>query len=82
MVKKGVDVAVLETNLAELEKAIKQAALPRFHVVKDGQSLWDLALEYYGDGRKFGLIYRANAAIIKDPGWVYPGQKLQIPEQP
>ena len=66
----------------KIKKAVIEATKPRFHIVKVGESLWDLALEFYGDGLKFDLIYRANKVIIKDQSWIYPGQKLQIPEKP
>lgn len=59
--------------------------------VKSGDTLWDLAKKYYGDGSKWKTIYNANKSTIeseaKDHGkksssnghWIYPGTKLKIP---
>ncbi len=75
-------VVVLEAKPDEIKKAVKEADKPHIHVVKEGESLWDLALEYYQDGSKFDVIYRANEAILKEAGSIFAGQKLKIPEQP
>jgi tetratricopeptide (TPR) repeat protein len=80
-VKDREKVAVVGTKPEELKEAVEEAVKPRVHVVKEGQTLWGLAQEYYGDGMQFGLIYRANQSLIKDPNRIYHGQKLQIPEQ-
>jgi tetratricopeptide (TPR) repeat protein len=80
--KSSESVAVLEAKPAEMKKVTEEAVKPRIHVVKEGESLWDLALEYYDDGNKFDVIYRANEEALKDAGSIRPGQKLKIPEQP
>lgn len=80
--KTPANVAVLETKPEQLKEAAGAASKPRIHVVKEGESLWDLAQEYYKDGSKFNVIYRANEALIKKAGSIFAGQKLEIPEQP
>lgn len=55
------------------------AALPRTYTVVSGDSLWNIALEKYGDGEKWDLIYEANREKIRDPGLIFPGQELEIP---
>lgn len=49
------------------------------YVIATGDTLWDLAGTYYGDHFKWPIIARANSNIIKDPHWIYPGQRIKIP---
>lgn len=61
------------------------------YVVQKGDTLWDLAQEWYGDPTKYGMIYEANAAAIeaaaKQRGkpssnhgyWIFPGLVLKRP---
>jgi hypothetical protein len=50
-----------------------------FYVISPGDTLWDLAGTYYGDNFKWPIIAHANSNIIKDPHWIYPGQRIKIP---
>ena len=49
------------------------------YVVEKNDSLSIIAKKFYGDGNKFGHIYKANEDVIKDPNKLYPGMKLKIP---
>jgi murein DD-endopeptidase MepM/ murein hydrolase activator NlpD len=53
--------------------------VPRYHRVGFGESLWKIAEKYYQDGAYWRKIYDANRDQIKDPGLIYPLQKLLIP---
>ncbi len=53
--------------------------LPCKHVVKTNDSLWRLAVEYYGKGAKWTLIYEANKDKIRNPDHLEPGTELTIP---
>ena len=47
--------------------------------VKAGDCLWSIAQEAYGTGTKWGVIYSANKASVKDPTAIQIGQVLVIP---
>ncbi|MEQ1614313.1 MAG: LysM peptidoglycan-binding domain-containing protein [Hyphomicrobiaceae bacterium] len=51
---------------------------PGYYVVKDGDSLWDIADLHYGDGGRFQIIERANRRI-GDPDMIKPCQRVYIP---
>jgi nucleoid-associated protein YgaU len=52
----------------------------RFHVVKPGDTLWQIAGEFAGDPHLWPVLYRANRDQIKDPSVLHPGQRLTIPD--
>jgi len=60
--------------------AVPAARADRIHVVRPGESLWQIAAAVTGDATLWPLLYRANRDQIKDPSLVYPGQRLTIPE--
>ena len=49
------------------------------YTVKAGDCLWSIAQEAYGTGTKWGVIYSANKASVKDPTAIQIGQVLVIP---
>jgi nucleoid-associated protein YgaU len=48
-------------------------------VVQPGGTLWTLAREHYGAGRRYPVIVSANAGEIADPALIFPGQRLVLP---
>ena len=55
------------------------AAVPASHVVSRGQSLWTIAVERLGDGRRFRELLDLNPELKGDPGRIVPGQSLRLP---
>ena len=49
------------------------------YTVKRGDSLWNIAKRFYGNGAKYTTIYNANRSKIRNPNLIYPGQVLWIP---
>lgn len=51
----------------------------RFHTVVSGDWLSKIAQKYYGDAKKYDIIFEANKPMLKDADEIYPGQVLRIP---
>jgi hypothetical protein len=47
----------------------------RYHIIIDGDTLWDLAGRYFSDPLLWPQLYQAND-YIKDPDLIYPGDPL------
>jgi len=52
------------------------------HIVKEGDTLWDIAGYYYQNPFLWPYIWRANLTEIDDPHWIYPEQVFLIPPSP
>ncbi|TWG64319.1 nucleoid-associated protein YgaU [Bacillus subtilis J26] len=64
-------------------------AAPKTYTVKKGDTLWDIAGRFYGNSTQWRKIWNANKTAmikrskrnIRQPGhWIFPGQKLKIPQ--
>lgn len=62
--------ALADTNQVEVE----------YYTIQSGDSLWNIAQKYLGNGNDYTKIFEANKEVIKDPDLIYPGQKIRIPK--
>lgn len=49
----------------------------RVHIIQRGDTLWDLAQKFYGNGYLWPQLWEANT-YITDAHWIYPGDPLLI----
>jgi nucleoid-associated protein YgaU len=49
------------------------------YTIKAGDTLTKLATQFYGAGDKWRKIYEANSQTIKNPDYIFVGQKIMIP---
>jgi nucleoid-associated protein YgaU len=56
-----------------------ESAVAQPYVVKAGDTLSRLAARFYNSMDKWQKIYEANRDVVKNPDYIYIGQKLVIP---
>jgi len=54
---------------------------PVEYTIKAGDTLSHLADRFYGTALKWTRIYEANREVIKNPNYIYIGQKITIPSE-
>lgn len=62
------------------EGVAEKSSSGREHVVRKGDTLWDLAALYLRNPFLWGLIYEANRGVVQNPHLIYPLNRLVIPD--
>lgn len=84
----GIAPLVSTTPLSAAQLAASPARQPATvtHTVVPGDTLWSIAVQYYGDGEQWQAIFQANVGLsqpgggaLTDAHWIYPGWSLTIP---
>jgi nucleoid-associated protein YgaU len=79
---------VFSTTLFEKVKSIGQkrpasggrkAGQSRVYVVREGDSLWEIAADKLGDGSRYNEIAKLNAHVIDDEDTLCVGMRLKLP---
>ncbi len=52
---------------------------PITHVVRRGENFWTISKHYYGSGRFYKALWRANSARVPQIEELYIGTKIQVP---
>jgi hypothetical protein len=51
--------------------------IPRFHVVRQGDTLWEICDHYYNDAWAWPQLWAYNKSIT-NPHWIYPGDRVRL----
>lgn len=51
----------------------------RVHVVRSGDTLWDIARSYLSDPFMWPEIFRLNTDVVRNPARIYPNHRLRLP---
>lgn len=66
-------------TIQEASRSTTSAPQQSTYTVVSGDSLWNIAKKYLGDGSRYTEIYELNKDKITNPNLIYPGQVLTLP---
>jgi LysM repeat protein len=58
----------------------RPAVAPLYHIVKTGDTLSKISEQYYNSIYQWSRIYEANRDSVKNPNYIFIGQRLIIPQ--
>lgn len=65
--------------LAAQQRPAEPAPEEHVHVVRRGDTLWNLARSYYADPLRWPEIFRSNPDVVANPAHIFPADRLRIP---
>jgi len=68
-----------ETNKEQTLTSNNVETKDGIYVVTKNDSLWNISVKVYGDGYKWTKIWELNKKAIRNPGVIYVGTKLNLP---
>lgn len=71
----------LPENWQEELPAAETIARASTYTVSAGECLWTIAERVYGSGSVWSRLWAANRETVEDPGLVWVGQVLKLPEE-
>ena len=77
--EKAKPVAKLVPATPEPAAAVQTQKAAQEYTVKSGDTLSKIAEQLYGNGAKWEKVYEANRDTLKNPNYIFVGQKLNIP---
>ena len=74
-------------SISEIEELLSACTLGRIgcsvegktYVVRQGDTLWAIAQQLYGDPYKYKRLFEANPRVLAAPEHIFPGQVLRVP---
>jgi len=77
----GVGIPATPATVEAAAKPVPPAA-PKTYKVQKNDTLSGIAKKVYGDGRKYGIILKANKDVLPNPNKLKTGMELRIPQLP
>ncbi len=75
-----IDIDSGKANLSSADSRTDNTTQGQSYTVVNGDCLWNIAKQFYGNGSLYTVIYDANREVIGgNPNLIYPGQVLTIP---
>jgi hypothetical protein len=71
-------VAMFGSAAAEAQQAAAGDTL-QVHVVRRGDTLWDLSRQYLRDPFRWQEIFQLNRGVVSNPHLIFPAERLRIP---
>ncbi|MDH3729416.1 MAG: LysM peptidoglycan-binding domain-containing protein [Myxococcales bacterium] len=59
------------------EKVSVPADTPEIYTVREGDTLWDITEQFYGDPYRWPQVWSYNPDVT-NPHWIYPGAKVRL----
>lgn len=69
----------VKVSPATKSRATGTGQTPKTYTVKSGDTLWNIAKRYLGNGSRYTEIFNLNKDKIKNPNRIYVGQVLVLP---